>query len=69
MTEAKRSERAIYDENLELEENARELARSNCDLEAFGYSFSHVCAHRYAISWTCRKKTRGRHFQKKVSGI
>ena len=41
MTEAKRSELAIYDKNLKLEENARDLARSNTDLEAFSYSVSH----------------------------
>jgi light-regulated signal transduction histidine kinase (bacteriophytochrome) len=41
MTEAKRSEQAIYDKNLKLEENACDLARSNSDLEAFGYSVSH----------------------------
>ena len=41
MTEAKRSEQAIYDKNLELQENARVLARSNSDLEAFSYSVSH----------------------------
>src|SRR6202043_2193159 len=38
MTEAKRSERAICDKNLKLEENARDLAQSNSDLEAFSYS-------------------------------
>jgi light-regulated signal transduction histidine kinase (bacteriophytochrome) len=32
---------AIYDKNLKLEENARDLARSNTDLEAFSYSVSH----------------------------
>ena len=41
MTESKRSEQAIYDKNLELQENARVLARSNSDLEAFSYSVSH----------------------------
>jgi PAS domain S-box-containing protein len=41
MTEAKRSEQAIYDKNLKLEKNARDLARSNSDLEAFSYSVSH----------------------------
>jgi PAS domain S-box-containing protein len=41
MTEAKRSEQAIYDKNLELQENARVLARSNSDMEAFSYSVSH----------------------------
>jgi PAS domain S-box-containing protein len=41
MTDAKRSELAIYDKNLKLEENARDLARSNTDLEAFSYSVSH----------------------------
>ena len=41
MTDAKRSEQAIYDKNLKLEENARDLARSNTDLEAFSYSVSH----------------------------
>ena len=41
MTEAKRSEQAIYDKNLELQENARVLVRSNSDMEAFSYSVSH----------------------------
>src|SRR6202043_2574158 len=41
MTEAKRSEQAIYDKNLKLEKNARDLARSNSDLEAFSNSVSH----------------------------
>ena len=41
MTEAKRSEQAIYDKNLKLEENASDLARSNSELEAFSYSVSH----------------------------
>ena len=41
MTDAKRSEQAICDKNLKLEENARDLARSNSDLEAFSYSVSH----------------------------
>src|SRR6202022_3523571 len=38
LTESKRSAQAIYDKNLELQENARVLARSNSDLEAFSYS-------------------------------
>jgi PAS domain S-box-containing protein len=41
LTESKRSAQAIYDKNLELQENARVLARSNSDLEAFSYSVSH----------------------------
>src|SRR3984893_14044599 len=41
MTEAKRSEQVLYDKNLELQENARVLARSNGDMEAFSYSVSH----------------------------
>ncbi len=41
VTEAKRIEQILNDKNLKLEENARELARSNSDLEAFSYSVSH----------------------------
>src|ERR1700726_666150 len=41
LTESKRSAQAIYDKNLELQENARVLARSNSDLDAFSYSVSH----------------------------
>jgi PAS domain S-box-containing protein len=41
MTEAKRNEQAIHDKNVALEENGRELSRSNSDLETFSYSVSH----------------------------
>jgi PAS domain S-box-containing protein len=41
MTEAKRIEQALSDKNIELRENARELARSNRDLQQFAYVASH----------------------------
>jgi PAS domain S-box-containing protein len=40
-TESKRSERVLFDKNLELEKHAHDLAQSNNDLEAFNYSVSH----------------------------
>jgi len=41
MTEAKRIEQALNDKNIELQESARELARSNRDLQQFAYVASH----------------------------
>jgi PAS domain S-box-containing protein len=41
MTAAKRAAQAMDDKNLELQENAGDLARSNSDLETFSYSVSH----------------------------
>jgi PAS domain S-box-containing protein len=41
MTEAKRTEQALNDQNIELQETARKLARSNRDLQQFAYVASH----------------------------
>jgi PAS domain S-box-containing protein len=41
MTEAKRTEQALNDKNIELQETARKLARSNRDLQQFAYVASH----------------------------
>jgi PAS domain S-box-containing protein len=41
MTEAKRIEQALSDKNIELQEKAWELARSNRDLQQFAYVASH----------------------------
>jgi PAS domain S-box-containing protein len=41
MTEAKQIEQALNEKNIKLQENARELARSNRDLQQFAYVASH----------------------------